>query len=480
MKESEKESVSPSASTPDYAGGKPTTEVVSLGQHDPEKAGEAGFVGSADALGYKQELRRNLSMITALGLGASIIAAPFGLSTSASFALINGGTATYIYGWLMLSIISVCIAASLGEIASVFPTSGGVYVWTAHLAPRRHAALASFVVGWISLVANILLCLSIAFGEAQLIMAAVGVFRNNEWTPSAWHVVLMHFAIMAFCALVNAWGVRGNLLEPLNTASIYWILATAVIICITVLTMADDRRTGAEVFGQWQNASGWPDGWSYFVGLLTPAYVLTGYGTLCYLADEVNEPQRAVPRAMVGSVLAASVTGFLFVIPMSFVFPQDLTSILSAPAGQPLPVAFTIATGSAGGAFGLLFLNLVIGLMAAIGSLTVASRCIWAFSRDNGVPFARLWSRVDRYHQMPLLSLIVTTVIISLLGLIYLGNSGAFNAFTGAATILLGMSYVACVVMSLLDRRRQVKGAPWSLGRFGFVVNFIARRSRIV
>lgn len=461
---------SSSRTSQEVVGGKPLTQIVSFhNQGDTENG-----ILEQDALGYKQELKRNLSMFTALGLGASIIAAPFGLCTSASFALVNGGSITYIFGWLMLSIISVCIAASLGEIASVYPTSGGVYVWTAHLAPRRFAAVASFIVGWVSLVANILLCLSIAFGEAQLIMAAISVFRNNEWAPSPWQVVLTHFAIMIISCLVNAWGVRGNLLEPINTFSIYWTGATAVITCVVVLAMSDDRRTAHEVFAQWQNASGWTDGWSYFVGLLTPAYVLTGYGTLCYLADEVRNPQRAVPRAMVGCVFAASLTGFIFIIPLSFVFPKDLSQILEAAAGQPLPVAFSIATQSAGGAFGLLFLILVIGLMASIGSLTVASRCIWAFSRDNGVPLARIWAKVDKFHQMPLNSLIVTTVIISLLGCIYLGNSGAFNAFTGAATILLGISYVTCVAMSMFDRRRQMVGAPWSLGKAGFAINAVA------
>lgn len=55
--------------------------------HDEEKGSKN--VNMA-AMGYEQELKRNLSMWTALGLGASIIAAPFGLSTSASFSLING------------------------------------------------------------------------------------------------------------------------------------------------------------------------------------------------------------------------------------------------------------------------------------------------------------------------------------------------------------------------------------------------------
>jgi len=167
---------------------KPETEVGEFHQNDKVER---------DALGYKQELKRNLSMFTALGLGVSIIAAPFGICVSASFSLINGGSISFIFGWLLLSLISICIAASLGEIASVYPSSGGVYVWTAHLAPKRFSAIASFVVGWVSLVANLLLCLSIAFGEAQLIMSAISIFRDNQWVPSPWHVVLTHFAIMS-------------------------------------------------------------------------------------------------------------------------------------------------------------------------------------------------------------------------------------------------------------------------------------------
>jgi hypothetical protein len=110
-----------------------------------------------------------------------------------------------------------------------------------------------------------------------------------------------------------------------------------------------------EVFAQWQNTSGWVDGWSFFVGLLTPAYVLTGYGTVCYLCDEVENPEKAVPQAMVGSVIAASITGFFFVVPVSFVLPEDMTAILSSAAGQPIPSLFYLVTGSSGGAFGLLF-----------------------------------------------------------------------------------------------------------------------------
>lgn len=306
------------------SGGAPLAATTSY-QHPHSQGQGAAEAQVLSSLGYEPELRRNLSLWTVLGLGAAIIAAPFGLSTSASFALTNGGTTSYIWGWVLLSLISLALAASLGEICSQYPSSGGVYLWTAHLAPRRVSKISSFIVGWISVVANLTLCLSIAFGEAQLIMAAISVFRDDAWAPEAWQIILTFWAIMVLCAAINAWGVRGNLLEPINTISIYWTLASAVIICIVVLVMSDDRRSARDVFAQWQNASGWADGWSFFVGLLTPAYVLTGYGTISYLCEEVKEPEVAVPRAMMGSVIAASFTGFLFVIPMSFVFPSDLS-----------------------------------------------------------------------------------------------------------------------------------------------------------
>jgi len=75
--------------SPQLEGGKGSARVASYEHHrDAEKG--AGALGTGAAMGYEQELKRNLSMVTVLGLGAAIIAAPFGLSTSAYFSLVNG------------------------------------------------------------------------------------------------------------------------------------------------------------------------------------------------------------------------------------------------------------------------------------------------------------------------------------------------------------------------------------------------------
>ena len=58
---------------------------------------------------------------------------------------------------------------------------------------------------------------------------------------------------------------------------------------------------------------------------------------------------------MVGSVIAASISGFIFIIPIGFVLPEDMTAILASAAGQPIPSLFYLVTGTSGGAFGLLF-----------------------------------------------------------------------------------------------------------------------------
>lgn len=216
--------------------------------------------------------------------------------------------------------------------------------------------------------------------------------------------------------------------------------------------------------------SGWPNGWAFFVGLLQAAYTLTGYGMVAALCEEVKEPQIEVPRAMVFSVIAAGITGLVYLLPIIFVLP-DIEPLLNVASLQPMPLLYKTVTGSAAGAMGLLTLILGIWFFAAVGSLTAASRCTWAFSRDGGIPFSHWWKTVNPKYDVPIPALGLSTIVCALLGLIYLGSSAAFNAFTGVATICLGCSYAFPVLCSLLRRREQVKDAPFSLGKFGYVIN---------
>lgn len=76
------------------------------------------------------------------------MAVPFGLSTTFYITLADGQSVTILWGWVLVSLISLSIAASLAEICAVFPTAGGVYYWAAMLSTKKYARLSSWVTGW--------------------------------------------------------------------------------------------------------------------------------------------------------------------------------------------------------------------------------------------------------------------------------------------------------------------------------------------
>ncbi|KAH7112159.1 amino acid permease-like protein [Dendryphion nanum] len=428
---------------------------------------------SADAqlakMGYKSELPRNLSMMSVLGLSFAIMAVPFGLSTTMAITLTDGQSVTIIWGWVLVSIISLSIAASLAEICAVYPTAGGVYYWSAMLSTRKYAPVASWVTGWLTLVGNWTVTLSINFSGGQLILSAITLW-NEDFVANQYQTILMFWAVMLVCMLVNIFGAR--YLDLINKVCIYWTASSVIIILITLLSMAKEtRRSGAFVFGHYDaSASGWPSGWAFFVGLLQAAYTLTGYGMVAAMCEEVQSPEREVPKAMVLSVAAAGVTGVIYLVPILFVLP-DVQMLLKVANGQPIGLLFKTVTGSAAGGFGLLFLILGILFFAGVGALTAASRCTYAFARDGAIPGSRFWKKVDKRFDIPLGALILSTAVDCLLGLIFFGSSAAFTSFTGVATICLSTSYGMPILISVLRGRKAVKNSTFSLGRFGFAIN---------
>lgn len=398
------------------------------------------------------------------------MAAPFGLSTTLTISLTDGQSVTVIWGWVLVTLISIGIAASLAEICAVYPTAGGVYYWSATLSTKEWAPMMSFIDGWLTLVGNWTVTLSINFSGAQLILSAISVW-NEDFVANEWQTVLMFWAVMLFGVCVNVFLARW--LDVINKVCIFWTAASVVVILVTVLVMADERRDGAFVFGHFDaSASGWPDGWAFFVGLLQAAYTLTGYGMVAAMCEEVQNPQREVPKAIVLSVVAAGITGVCYLVPILFVLPS-VKRLLAEPSGQPVGLIFKLATGSPNGGFGLLFLILGIWVFAGTGALTAASRCTYAFARDGAIPGFRIWRKVNTRLDVPVYAILLSAAIDCLLALIYFGSSAAFNSFTGVATICLSTSYGLPIFISMLRGRQAVKESTFSLGRFGYAINFI-------
>jgi len=130
------------------------------------------------------------------------------------------------------------------------------------------------------------------------------------------------------------------------------------------------------------------------------------------------------------------------------------------------------AVGSTGAK---LLLLIVIGaqLFCGMSSVTANSRMIYAFSRDGALPGSGVWHKVNKRTRTPTNAIWLAAAGALILGLPYLWNSAAYAAVTSIAVIGL---YVAYVMPTFLRLRQgeNFKRGPWHLGRWSYVVGWIA------
>ncbi|KAH7219458.1 amino acid/polyamine transporter I [Fusarium oxysporum] len=429
-----------------------------------------------ESLGYTPQLQRNRSTLQVAFMAFVLASIPYGLATTFNPPVTTGGPVNIIWGWVAVSAMIICVAASLGEITSVYPIAGGVYYQTFMLAPAHWRREASWICGWLFVVGNISITLSVTFGTTLFIVAVINLFETapgvGVLAGEPYQVYLIFVGVTVFSNAVSALGNKW--LPWLDTAAIFWTFAGVIALMISILVLAKEGRRDAKwVFTHFENNSGWPDGWAFCVGLLHAAYATSSTGMIISMCEEVKKPDTQVPKAMVATVFINTLAGLLFCIPICFVLP-DLKYLASLPSAQPIPPTIKAAVGSSGSAFGLLLPLVVLGIICGIGCITASSRCIWAFSRDGAMPGAQIWARVNERLDVPLNAMILSMVLHLLLGLIYFGSSAAFNAFSGVGVLTLNASYATPVAINLLTKRQQVKGAKFPLGKFGYFANSVA------
>lgn len=177
---------------------------------------EDGGIGAADdlleAMGYKSELVRSRSTFQVAFMSFVMASVPYGLATTFYYPVVNGGPVDIIWGWVLVSLIILCVAASLGEITSVYPTAGGVYYQSFMLAPVQYRTIVSWICGWAFVVGNITITLAVNFGTASFLTACINVFESEPgvgiFEGKPYQVWLIFLAITILCNLVSALGNR--------------------------------------------------------------------------------------------------------------------------------------------------------------------------------------------------------------------------------------------------------------------------------
>ena len=156
---------------------------------------------------------------------------------------------------------------------------------------------------------------------------------------------------------------------------------------------------------------------------------------------------------------------------------SDFDKVVAASATYlfPLTEIYLQASGSRGGAFGLLLLGFFPYFISIIGCYLTASRVFWGLARDNATPFNQVFGRVNYKTHNPANSIVFCAAFCIILGCIYLGSDTAFSAFVGSFVVLSSQSYLLAILPHLLSGRSNVKpGWFWMRGPVGYIVNSVA------
>ncbi|KAE8135553.1 amino acid/polyamine transporter I [Aspergillus pseudotamarii] len=442
---------------------------------NPASKGEnASGADDSDALrlaemGYTQDLQRNFSILSLVGIAFCMSNSWFGISASLITGISSGGTVLIVYGLIWIGFISTCVGASLSELASSMPNAGGQYFWANELAPKKYARFASYFTGWFGYAGAIFACASVALSLGS---AGVGMWQlgHPEFVPEPWHTVVAYQLINFFCYLFNCWG---KTLPAVAKVTLYISLLSFFVILVTVPACAKTHASGAYVFGHFVNSTGWKsDGMAFIVGLINPNWIFACLDSATHLAEEVPQPEKNIPIAIMATVGIGFVTSWFYCISMFFSL-NDLSKLLNTATGVPILELYYQALDNVPGAIVLETLLLVTGMGCLIACHTWQSRLCWAFARDRGIPGHKWLSQVNHTLDVPLNAHNASSFIVGVLGLLYLGSSTAFNSMVTACITLLYISY-SCPILCLWYRGRDnIKHGPFWLGKWGAFANIV-------
>lgn len=426
---------------------------------------------------YSQELDRKLLANSVIGLGFTLMGVPFGLSSTLNIALVDGGNVTILYGWLLVSFFSYMVVLSMSEIISKYPTAGGVYHWSAILAPARYSMFASWLTAWLLVIGSWAYSASIMYGGLQFIVGLFNLGRARHHESDVYLVLGVYFLMVLVCGIINY--TMAKQLELINRACIVWLLYTVLAIDVLLIFFSKHRNSMHDIFTKFDNSRlGWPDTVAFLVGLQALSFALSGYGMIFSICDEVRKPEKNMPRGTVRAILLAGAMGLGFILPILVIMPDPrLILDLGLDLGiVPIDMVFMVATELYVVSFLLAMLLVGTVLFQAIGSLTTALRTTWAFARDGGLPWLSVFALVTSRNEylVPRNALLLSMVVPSILALLSLFSSSALNAFMGASVVALAIANGIPIMCSMLGGRRLVRGAAYPLKKIGWLVNVLS------
>ncbi|KAF2731622.1 amino acid transporter [Polyplosphaeria fusca] len=425
-------------------------------------------------LGKRQVLRRNFKFVTMLAFASTVMASWEVLLPLFTFVLTDGGTPALFWGFIIVTCGQLLVYASIAECASMSPTAGGAYHWVSEFAPPKAQKLLSYLVGWLSAIGWQVYLAGVAFMVGSIIQALIAL-NDESYTPKPWHATLLTIATITFSIVFNTvLAAKLPLLE--GTISLLHIAGLfAIIIPLWTLSPRLDARTALLEF---TNEGGWPsNGLATMIGLTTPLSCMIGYDCSVHMSEETIDASITLPRAIMWSLAWNATLAFLMAVTLIFTL-GEVDSLFGTTAGQLAPFIqlFYNGTQSYGGTNTMVAIVIIMLTACCISEVATASRQLWSFARDEGLPFSGWLAKVNPRLNIPLQSIAVSVVVTALLSCINLGSYTALNAINSLGGVSILSSYwvtIACLIY------RRTRGPPlpprrWSLGKAGLFVNVAA------
>ncbi|MCA1005260.1 amino acid permease [Rhodococcus hoagii] len=399
-------------------------------------------------------MKRTLGSFQVFAISFAFISVAVGIFGTYDDVLQDAGPVG-IWLWVVVAAGQILVALVYAQFAARIPLSGSTYQWASRLANPK----IGWGFGWLTVC-------YLSFGvvavdnalASQAFMPLFGI-AEDEGTARliTLAMVLAQALIVVFStrivAMINASAVGLELV-------IVMVLAIALVVAVAVTgNGAVDNLTSRGVTG---NA---PDYFAIGGGLMGAMIMglatLVGFDAAANLAEEAKDPFRSVPRAIVGSVVAAALLGFVFLIALTVAI-DDVPRISESAS----PVA-AIMRDQLGPVVERILLVAITFAFFGAGMVTMAacSRIVFAMARDSRFPASGLMRRIDPRTQTPIPATILICVVAVVLMLALPG--AALLKLIVAGTILTVIVYGGTIVLYLAVRGRLDRRAgAFNLGRF--------------
>ena len=421
----------------------------------------AADVALLGRMGYAQELRRRMDAFSNFAIAFSTICILAGGITSLQLGVSAVGGAAAGIVWPLGVAFSLVVALSMAQVASAFPTAGGLYHWSAILGGKGWG----WATAWFNLAGLVFVTAAVNVGAYGLFVGFIGPMLGIDPTRlGVGHQIAGVAVIAASHALLNHFGIR--LTTLLTDFSGYLILAVAALLTVAMLSHAPQPDFGRLFrFDNLSGAAGgdvWPPHGGLLamtlLGIMWPIYTITGFDASAHTSEETVNAAVNVPRGMLRSVAVSGLFGWVMVAACVLalpsvtdgakqganVFPWLMTSVLPGAVGKALWVGIVLA-------------NYLCGLAC----VTSTSRMMYAFARDGGLPGSPSLKRVSTRWRTPVTA-IWTTVALAFASTLY---APAYTTLTTACVIFLYLSYVMPAAAGLRAYgRRWKRMGPFDLG----------------